>query len=72
VALDTHFRWQIRTFWFALLWAIVVALVSILLAAVLIGFATWVLGVLALGVWAIYRIARGWLNLKDHRPMIFA
>jgi uncharacterized membrane protein len=70
--LESHFRWQIRTFWFALLWAIVVALVSILLAAVLIGFATWVLGVLALGVWAIYRIARGWLNLKDHRPMIFA
>ena len=67
--LDSHFSWQIRTFWFALLWAIVVALVSIPLALVVIGFGTWVLGMFLLGVWAIYRIARGWLALREGRAM---
>jgi uncharacterized membrane protein len=69
---ESHFRWQIRTFWFALLWFAVVGLVSMLLAPVLIGFATWAIGLVVLAVWAIYRIARGWLNLKDGRPMVFA
>jgi len=67
--LDSHFSWQIRTFWFALLWAIVVALVSIPLTLVVIGFGTWVLGMFLLGIWAIYRVARGWLALRESRAM---
>ena len=67
--LESHFSWQIRTFWFALLWAVIVALVSAVLAIFLIGIATWVIGIIALGIWAIYRIARGWLRLNDGRPM---
>jgi uncharacterized membrane protein len=67
--LESHFTWQIRTFWFALLWAVVVALVSIPLAVVLIGIGTWVLGMGLLGLWAIYRIARGWLRLNAHQAM---
>lgn len=67
--LESHFEWQIRTFWFALAWAVIVALVSIPLTLVLIGFGTWILGMLVLGVWAIYRIARGWLRLQAHQPM---
>ena len=67
--LESHFRWQIRTFWFALLWAVLVALVSAPLALVLIGFGTWVLGMGLLGLWAIYRIGRGWLALNSHQPM---
>ena len=67
--LESHFTWQIRTFWFALLWAAVVALVSIPLAFVVIGFGTWVLGMFVLGVWAIYRIGRGWLALNKHQAM---
>ena len=70
--LESHFRWQIRTFWFALLWAVIVAVVSALLAVVVIGIATWIIGVIALGVWAIYRIARGWLRLNDGKPMEIA
>jgi uncharacterized membrane protein len=70
--LESHFRWQIRTFWFALLWAVIVGVVSALLAPVLIGFATWAIGVVALGIWAIYRIARGWLRLNDGRPIDIA
>jgi uncharacterized membrane protein len=67
--LESHFTWQIRTFWFALAWAVLVALVSIPLSVILIGIGTWIAGMFLLGVWAIYRIARGWLRLKDHQPM---
>lgn len=67
--LESHFTWQIRTFWFALAWAALVAAVSIPLSVILIGIGTWIAGMFLLGVWAIYRIARGWLRLKDHQPM---
>ncbi|HYS14114.1 MAG TPA: hypothetical protein VEN28_12445 [Burkholderiaceae bacterium] len=67
--LESHFRWQIRTFWFALLWAVIVGVVSAVLAVFVIGLATWIIGIIALGIWAIYRIARGWLRLNDGKPM---
>ena len=67
--LASHFTWTIRTFWLALGWSVLVALVSIPLAVIVVGIATWMLGIFLLGVWAIYRIARGWLRLKDHQPM---
>jgi uncharacterized membrane protein len=66
--LEPHFKWQIQTFWYALLWACVVGMVSIVLIVVLVGLATWVIGFLMLAIWAIYRIARGWLALKDGKP----
>ena len=62
--LESHFRWQIRTFWLSVLWASVVAMISALLAVILVGFATWVVGFFVLGIWASVRIARGWLRLK--------
>jgi uncharacterized membrane protein len=67
--LESHFRWQIRTFWYAVLWSVVIWAVSVPLMLVLIGFPLFVVGHWALAVWIIYRIARGWLALKDHRPM---
>jgi uncharacterized membrane protein len=67
--LESHFSWQIRTFWYALLWAAVVALVSIPLAFIVIGIGTWIVGMFLLGIWAIYRVARGWLALKDGKPL---
>jgi uncharacterized membrane protein len=67
--LESHFRWQIRTFWYALLWAVLSAVISLLLTPVLIGFLTWPVMMFALGVWAIYRIARGWLALRAGQPM---
>ena len=62
--LESHFTWQIRTFWFAALWALVVGLVSLPLALVIVGIGTWVIGMALLGLWAIYRIARGWMRLE--------
>ena len=67
--LESHFDWQIRTFWWALAWAVLVGLVSLPLTLVLVGFGTWVGGMFLLGVWAIYRIARGWLRLNAHQAM---
>lgn len=59
--LESHFRWQIRTFWFGLLWS-VVGLVSLLFVV------GWVI-LCANAIWFIYRIVKGFLNLNDNRPM---
>jgi uncharacterized membrane protein len=67
--LDSHFSWQIRTFWFALLWAVIIWAVSLPLMLVVIGFGTYFVGLLLLGVWIIYRVARGWFALRDRKPM---
>jgi len=65
--LETHFRWQIRTFWFGLLW---VTLCGLFIVATLgIGLLIAWLPLTLVGLWFIYRVARGWLRLKDHRPM---
>jgi uncharacterized membrane protein len=67
--LESHFRWQIRTFWFAVLWAIVIWGISLPLMLIAVGFITLILGYITLGIWVIYRIARGWLALRGHRPV---
>jgi uncharacterized membrane protein len=65
--LESHFRWQIRTFWFALMWI----LIGVVLFITIIGIPfAWAVLVGA-GIWVIYRIARGWLTLQDRKPMIF-
>jgi len=67
--LESHFRWAIRTFWIALAFAAAVFLLSLPLMLVLIGFATLPIGLVALGIWAIYRITRGWLRLSARQAM---
>jgi uncharacterized membrane protein len=67
--LDSHFTWQIRTFWFALLWVVVAWLVSLPLMLILIGFPLLVAAHVALAIWIIYRVIRGWLSLRDRRAM---
>ena len=63
--LESHFNWQIRTFWYALLWA----LIAVVLMVTVIGIPVAIGMFFVLGVWAIYRVARGWLRLKDRQPM---
>jgi uncharacterized membrane protein len=63
--LESHFRWQIRTFWFALLWTVIAGLffvtfVGIPLAVAIVAF---------VGLWVLYRIIRGWLALVSERAM---
>ena len=68
--LESHFRWQIRTFWFVLGWAVAIMLVSAPLVLLLgLGFVTGWMGLTVLGIWAIYRIVRGWLRLQGREPM---
>ena len=68
--IESHFDWQIRTFWYALAWALIVAVVSAPLVLLLgLGIGTWIVGMALLGLWAIYRVARGWLRLNAHQPM---
>jgi uncharacterized membrane protein len=67
--LESHFRWQIRTFWFAALWSLCIWLVSLPLLFVIIGFGTLWIGHVALAIWIIYRVVRGWTSLSDRRPM---
>jgi uncharacterized membrane protein len=59
--IESHFRWQIRTFWFGLLWLVIGTITYV----VLIG---WVVLAVAY-VWFIYRVVKGWLNLNDNKPM---
>jgi uncharacterized membrane protein len=67
--LESHFRWQIRTFWFALLWSTVTVVAAAPFVLVLIGIPMIWLGFAALGIWVIYRVARGWLALGEARAM---
>jgi uncharacterized membrane protein len=65
--LESHFRWQIRTFWFGLLWVTLCAL--FIIATLGIGLLIAWLPLSLVGLWFIYRIARGWLRLMERRPM---
>lgn len=68
--LESHFRWQIRTFWFALVWFLVIFTLSLPLILLFgLGFVTLYLGCVVLGIWVIYRIIRGWLALGDQRAV---
>ncbi|HEY9380221.1 MAG TPA: hypothetical protein VIQ01_03145 [Burkholderiales bacterium] len=62
---ESHYRWQIRTFWYALLWAVIGTILVFTIVGAVIGFPV----LIALTLWLIYRIARGWLRLGDHKPM---
>ena len=63
--LESHFRWQIRTFWFAFLWAGIGGLLLATIVLFPVSFAIWAF----VAAWVIYRVARGWLNLREDRPM---
>jgi uncharacterized membrane protein len=65
--LESHFRWQIRTFWYGLLWVSLCVLFIVATLGIGIVIAWLPLGIIT--IWFIYRVARGWMALKDGRPM---
>ena len=65
--LESHFRWQIRTFWFGALWISLCA--AFIVVTLGIGLLIAWLPMTAVGVWFIYRVVRGWMALSDGRPM---
>ena len=67
--LESHFSWQLTTFWTAAVWSLIIWTFSVILMIVLIGFLTLPIGIALAGLWVIYRVARGWLALKDGKPV---
>ena len=63
--LDSHFSWQIRTFWWSVLWVIIAAV----MIATLIGMVIGIPIMLLVGLWVVYRIVRGWITLTRRKPM---
>ena len=68
--LESHFRWQIRTFWYGLLWVSLCVLFIVVTFGIGIVIA-W-LPLLFVGFWFVYRVCRGWLRLRDGRSMYVA
>ena len=68
--LDSHFSWQIRTFWFALLWITLAGIISAPLVLLLgLGIVTFFVAAAVVGLWVLYRVIRGWLALRDGKPL---
>ena len=63
--LDSHFSWQIRTFWYSLLWLVVGAVLFVTVVGIPVAYVIW----WVTGVWVLYRIIRGALALSSERPM---
>src|SRR5688572_32656149 len=65
--LESHFQWQIRTFWYGLLWVSLCVLFVVLTLG--IGILIACLPIAIVGIWFVYRIVRGWMRLRDGRLM---
>ena len=63
--LDSHFSWQIRTFWFTAMWLAI----YFVLVFTIIGIPAAIVLIAVLGIWVMYRVIRGWLALNDARPV---
>lgn len=63
--LDSHFGWQIRTFWYALLWLLLGVVAFLTAIGIPLALVIWVVT----GFWVLYRIARGWMTLSEQKPM---
>src|SRR5687768_1771423 len=64
--LDSHFSWQLRTFWYSLLWLFVIFLLFITLIGIVLAIPVG----LAVGIWIVYRIVRGWMMLGQGKPLV--
>lgn len=63
--LESHYRWQIRTFWYAIGWVLLAGFLILTLIGIPVAFAI----LIGVSLWLVYRIARGWLRLRDRLPM---
>ena len=61
----SHFSWQIRTFWWALLWMALGGLLAITIIGLVIAYPLWIVTWL----WALYRVIKGWLRLSEAKPV---
>ena len=59
--IESHFRWQTKTFWYSLVWIVIGGVTVIFLVG-------WVI-LLTISIWMVYRIIKGWVYLSENRPM---
>jgi len=59
---ESHFDWQIRSFWWGLVWALIGGVLAVLLVGFVVMFVAW--------VWMIYRVVKGWLKLTEGQPVL--
>jgi uncharacterized membrane protein len=58
---ESHFDWQIRTFWWGLLWAVLGGILAIVMVGFVVMIVAW--------IWMIYRVVKGWLRLMENQPV---
>lgn len=63
--LETHWRWQLRTFWYAALWLLAAGVLTV----TLIGIPAAIMVIAITGLWVLYRVIRGWVALLNRNPM---
>lgn len=59
--IHTHFAWQARTFWKALIWYLIGLILCLIVVGVIVIFGVY--------VWYLYRMIKGWIYLSDHIAM---
>jgi uncharacterized membrane protein len=63
--LDSHFGWQIRTFWYALVWLLAGGVAFVTFIGIPVALVVWILT----GLWVLYRIVHGWMTLSAEKPI---
>jgi uncharacterized membrane protein len=58
---ESHVDWQIRSFWWGLLWAVIGLVLAVLMVGFVVMFVAW--------VWMVYRVVKGWLKLTEGQPV---
>lgn len=65
----SHFDWLIATFWWSLLWSLIVVVVGGILILVLVGLIIIPVGLAIVSIWVIYRVVRGYLAFNRSEPL---
>jgi uncharacterized membrane protein len=63
--MESHFSWQIRTFWWSLLWCLIGGIFAVTVIGLVVAWPLWAIAWL----WALYRVIKGWLRLSEARPV---
>ncbi len=63
--LRTHHSWQIRSFWWYIVWIVVGGVLFATIIGIPLAWLVW----LGAWIWKAYRLIKGFLDLGNNRPM---
>jgi uncharacterized membrane protein len=63
--LYTHHQWQIRSFWWYVVWFSVACLIAFTIIGIPLAMLIWA----GAWIWKAYRLTRGFIYLSDNKPM---